>query len=373
MHTKQWLWTKTAGWSAGDVGPTPPTLVLVFGDREALEAGEALGALGARVPRERIFGCSTAGEIEGATVHDGAVVATALWFDRSTVTSTCAALTDASDNTALGTMLAKQLPTKDLVHALVFSDGTQVNGSELVRGLAAGLPAGATLSGGLSGDGVQMKRTVVVHAGEVKSGCVSVLGFCGGVRVGTGSRGGWDAFGPSRTVTRSKGNVLEELDGEPALALYKRYLGPHAAELPSSALLFPLVVQTQDGAAPVVRTVLGVDEAAGTMTFAGDLPVGSGAQLMRANFERIIEAGGGAGATSVNGHAPDFGLLISCVGRKLILKQRVEEEVEAVRGALGATTTTTGFYSYGELAPGLADAPCQLHNQTMTVTTFWEP
>lgn len=205
------------------------------------------------------------------------------------------------------------------------------------------------------------------------SGCVSLIGFAGGVRVATGSRGGWDAFGPSRAVTKARGNVLEELDGEPALALYKRYLGPHAAALPASALLFPLLVNPKDGSAPVVRTVLGVDEAAGTMTFAGDVPMGSSAQLMRANFERIIEAGVGAAEVTRATRDPEFALLISCVGRKLILKQRTEEELEAVRSVIGTGTTTTGFYSYGELAPGIAGTPCQLHNQTMTATTFWEP
>ncbi|MDP3232779.1 MAG: FIST C-terminal domain-containing protein [Myxococcales bacterium] len=373
MRSKQWVWTKSAGWPVIDVGSSTPSIVLVFGGREALEAGDALTGLARHVPRELLFGCSTAGEIEGSSVHDGAVVATALWLERSTIVATCAGLSEAPDTTSLGRLLAQRLPASDLVHALVLSDGTQVNGSELVRGLIAGLPRDATLSGGLSGDGVDMKRTVVVHAGAVKSGCVSLIGFGGGIRVATGSRGGWDAFGPSRAVTKARGNVLEELDGEPALALYKRYLGPHAAALPSSALLFPLVVKTNDGSAPVVRTVLGVDEAAGTMTFAGDVPMGSSAQLMRANFERIIAAGEGAAEASRGTTAPEFALLISCVGRKLILKQRTEEELEAVRSVLGADTTTTGFYSYGELAPGIADAPCQLHNQTMTVTTFWEP
>ena len=69
---------------------------------------------------------------------------------------------------------------------------------------------------------------------------------------------------------------------------------------------------------------------------------------------------------------PDLALLISCVGRKLILKQRIEEEVDGVREALGATTKLTGFYSYGEISPFTPGAKCELHNQTMTITTFLE-
>jgi hypothetical protein len=68
----------------------------------------------------------------------------------------------------------------------------------------------------------------------------------------------------------------------------------------------------------------------------------------------------------------DLALLISCVGRKLVLRQRVEEEVEAVRDVVGRDAVMTGFYSYGEIAPFSASARCELHNQTMTITTLSE-
>lgn len=372
MKTRQWLWTASTGWQGFEPLESPPTLVLVFGSRPALESGEALAALAQHVPADRTFGCSTAGEIANANVRDDSVVATGLWFDRSSFVSAVVSLDEADSDEARGKLLADRLPRAGLVHALVLSDGTKVNGSDLARGLTSGLPQGVGLSGGLSGDGDAMKHTVVVQAGVARANCIVLLGFCGPIRVGTGSLGGWDAFGPTREITKSHGNVLEELDGEPALALHKRYLGRHASELPSSALLFPLFVTFKDGGAPVVRTVLNVDEEKGTMTFAGDVPQGSTAQLMRANFERIIEAGEGAAATSVRNGKAEFAVLISCVGRKLILKQRVEEEVEAVRRVLGENVTTTGFYSYGELAPQAPETPCQLHNQTMTITTFSE-
>jgi len=65
-------------------------------------------------------------------------------------------------------------------------------------------------------------------------------------------------------------------------------------------------------------------------------------------------------------------VLISCVGRKMVLGQRIEEEVEGVREVLGEQATITGFYSYGEISPFAPDAKCELHNQTMTITTFGE-
>jgi hypothetical protein len=202
------------------------------------------------------------------------------------------------------------------------------------------------------------------------------VGFYGNrLRVGCGSLGGWDPFGPERLITRSLGNVLYELDGRSALALYRQYLGDYAVQLPASALLFPLSLRSMAGDRPVVRTVLAIDEEKGSMTFAGDLPEGSYARLMKANFERLIDgANDAARATkeALGSKPPELALLISCVGRKMVLQQRIEEELEAVRDVIGSQATQAGFYSYGEIAPFSPKSPCELHNQTMTVTAMSE-
>ncbi len=207
-------------------------------------------------------------------------------------------------------------------------------------------------------------------------GAVAAVGFYGDrLRIGYGSLGGWDPFGPDRQVTRSVGNVLYELDGSSALELYKTYLGSHAANLPASGLLFPLSLRGEDGDQRVVRTILGTDEKAGSLIFAGDIPQGGYAQLMKANVDRLIDGAHGAATAcyeAVGSRTPDLAILISCVGRKLVLNQRTEEEVESVRHVLGESTVISGFYSYGEIAPFMSSTKCELHNQTMTITTFSE-
>ena len=212
---------------------------------------------------------------------------------------------------------------------------------------------------------------------EPEQGSIVALGLYGDrLRVGYGSLGGWDSFGPERLITRSRGNVLYELDGTSALQLYKTYLGEHAQGLPATALLFPLSLRTQENTEPVVRTILSVDEDEQSMTFAGDLPQGGYARLMKANFDRLIDGATGAARTSaaaIGSASPaDLAILISCVGRKLVLKQRIEEEVESVREVLGEHPALAGFYSYGEISPFTPGARCELHNQTMTITTFSE-
>ncbi len=244
-----------------------------------------------------------------------------------------------------------------------------------MKGLTGGLPPGVTVTGGLAGDGERFKETLVVHGEGAERDLVAVLGISGDrIAVGHGSLGGWDPFGPERLITRSSGNVLHELDGKSALELYKRYLGEHAAGLPATGLLFPLSLRTGDAATAVVRTILSVDEQRQSMTFAGDVPEGAWARLMKANSDRLIDGAVGAARACVasGSSSPQLGICISCVGRRLVLKQRTEEEVEGVRDVLGAQAVLTGFYSYGEISPLSPSFGCALHNQTMTVTSLEE-
>jgi len=205
---------------------------------------------------------------------------------------------------------------------------------------------------------------------------VTAIGLYGDrLKVGYGSFGGWDAFGAERLITHAQGNVLYELDGKSALQLYKMYLGEHARGLPATALLFPLSLRKSKDDEPLVRTILSVDEEKQSMTFAGGLTEGAYARFMKANIDRLVDGASEAATTSyeaIGSTTPDLAILISCIGRKLVLKQRIEEEVESVRDVLGARTTLTGFYSYGEISPFAPGARCELHNQTMTITTLSE-
>ena len=376
MRVEQQSWSARGSWSA-DVGPRceDAQLVLAFGATRRIRDAGVWYELRARWPNARIVGCSTAGEIAETHVLDDSVVATALSFERSRAQAVTVPIAGAEHSASAGRALAAQLQHSGLRHVLVLSDGLRVNGSELVRGLSEGLPEGVAVTGGLAGDGSRFEQTAVGLDERPSGDRVVAVGLYGAsLHVGCGSLGGWDPFGPERLVTRAKGSVLYELDGQPALGLYKRYLGHHVAQLPASGLLFPLSVRhgERDG---VVRTILAVDEREQSLTFAGEVPEGSFARLMRANSERLVEGAAGAALTSagaLRGQAPDVAILISCVGRKLLLQQRIEEEVEIVRQTLGRRPVLTGFYSYGEIAPFTPTARSELHNQTMTITTLLE-
>lgn len=352
------------------------TLVFAFGSSGIGPDETAVRDLATAFPDSHVIGCSTAGEILGSLVMDGSLVVAVMKLERTRVASATAPVRGPQDSRLAGRLLAEQLVGPSLKAVFVLSDGLNVNGSDLVAGLNEVLPKDVVVTGGLAGDGTAFKRTWTLHRGTQADHMVSTIALYGDhVVVGHASRGGWDVFGPERRITRAEGNVLFELDGLPALDLYKQYLGDRAAGLPSSALLFPLRI-TPSAASDVqlVRTVLSVDEAAKSMTFAGDMPVGASAQLMRANFDRLISAAGESSLRARRGvdtNSPTLTLAISCVGRRLILGERTEEELEAAAEPQQAGDQQIGFYSYGELSP-FATGRCDLHNQTMTITTIRE-
>lgn len=352
-----------------------PQLVLVFGGSKIMPGHPALAALKAKWPEAYLTGCSTAGEIIGTSVHDDTLSITAIEFSQTKLVRFQENIDDHKDSEALGKALIEQFPLENLAHVLVFSDGLNVNGTQLVSGMRVALPKNVAVTGGLAGDGADFKTTYVIgENGEPQDKIVVAVGLYNlDLKIGYGSLGGWDTFGIERMVTRSDNNVLYEIDGQPALELYKSFLGDQAKGLPASGLLFPLSMRINEDDPPVVRTILAVDEKQNSLTFAGNIPEGSYVKLMKANIDRLINGAEGAAKVSMDsGKTPELALLISCVGRKLVLKQLVEEEVEAVQGEIGSGACITGFYSYGEIAPFLQNATCELHNQTMTITTFSE-
>jgi hypothetical protein len=379
MRTHQLSWSAANGWrpSAADFGSAD--LILYFGLRAALADGARYRELRAMFSKAHVVGCSTGGQIRNDDVDDE-IAAVALQFDRTRLALACEAVPAPGHSRSCGEAIGRALAADDLAGIFVLSDGLNVNGSELVAGVTGVVGPKIPLTGGLAGDSALFEQTLVGGDCAPQSGRVAAVGFYGtAIRIGHGSAGGWDEFGPRRRITRSNGNVLHELDGEPALDLYERYLGEDDARgLPGTALLFPLLIR--DPAQPdqdVVRTILAIDRKARSMTFAGDVPEGWVAQLMRGNFDRLAAGAAEAARQARAGLGEDrdrdgLALLVSCIGRRLLMDQRIMDEVEAAGLELGSKIPRVGFYSYGEISPHGAAGVCQLHNQTMTVTAITE-
>jgi hypothetical protein len=353
-------------------------LVLVFGNRFMLQEENIFNEIRDIFKDGHIVFGSTSGDITSESVDDNSITITAIEFEKSSFSIKTANVLNSNveiDSFKTGKELIQKLPQKDLKYVFVISDGSFTNGSQLTKGMNSATEANLVITGALCADGDRFETTVCSYNENPKEGKIIAIGFYGDtLEVTFATKGGWTPFGPERVVTKSKGNILYKLDDKPALDLYKKYLGEKSKELPGAALLYPLKVKSSDERRSIVRTILNINEEKNSVILAGDIKEGSKVQLMMTNVDNIVNAAeiGATNALELREHKPELAILVSCIGRKLVLDQRVEEEVEEVIEVVGKETTICGFYSYGEIAPFDGETNCQLHNQTMAITLISE-
>lgn len=379
MKIQQKKWNPASGWQtifSNFLDEDKANLVLGFGDRFLLESNERFDELKKQYPRAHIVLTSTSGNILDVSLEDNTIVTTALVFEKNSyVEIQRVNIKEFEDSFEAGEALGRLINKVKLKHILLISDGHLVNGTKLIKGMLSIIPTEVMITGGLAGDDNRFEKTLVGVDASPREGEIVSIGFYGEhLRFGVGSVGGWDPFGIERKITRSNDNILYELDGKSALELYKNYLQDEAKSLPGSALLFPLAIRPNLNSEPMVRTILDINENDQSMIFAGDIPEGWYAQLMKANFDRLVDGAIEAATLSyemIGKETPEIAILISCVGRRNVLDQRTEEEIEGVKDIIG-DAKLLGFYSYGEIAPMSSHKGCELHNQTMTITTISE-
>ena len=355
-----------------------PHLVFVFADCNFFEDANFVKGIKSQFGNANVIGCSTAGEIENNGTSTGGAVVTGLSFKNPKLKVTSTSSKGIEDSEGMGMRLAESLAAPDLNAIFVLGQGVKVNGSSLIQGLQKKAGEKVIITGGLAGDSARFAKTfVMLNEKTIEDGAVAIGFYGDSVKVSFGSVGGWQAFGPSRKVTKVESNILFEIDGTPALTVYKNYLGDFAKDLPGSALYFPLSVLTEgDDKTDLIRTILGVDEKNGILILAGDVPQDGHVRLMHAQTTDLVAGASkaadlaGKGMPSAEAES-SFGILVSCVGRKLVVgDEDIEEEVEAVRASLHGIPVA-GFYSNGEICPTngfIKD--CRLHNQTMTITVL---
>ena len=347
-------------------------LVIVVGNIDA--NSKALNMLRAQIPQAQFVGATTSGEFLNHQVEDNGLSATLIGFQCTRIRTTARLIDTPQDSYNIGLAVASELDADDLQLILVFSDGLEVYGSDLTRGLTENCRDSVAITGGLAGDHSRFEKTFTLLNDSLASKQIVAVGLYGrNLKVSHGSRGGWTPFGPDRLVTASQGHELLELDHQPALDVYKSYLGELVDQLPGIGLRYPLEIAQPGSDTKLVRTMLSIDEPRQSITFAGGIPKGSTARLMRANVDAIID--GAASAIQICADLlpePQLALLVSCVGRKQILKQMADEELEVIRDVLPDSTMICGFYSYGEICPMDNSHQAELHNQTMTITCMSE-
>jgi hypothetical protein len=370
---------KDGSWEGlNQVKQTPDSyqLLLVFGEREIMCLPDVVPQLSEVFIHAKIIAASSAGEIYRNEANQQSIVCIAIQFERTRFEIVEDNIKNYNNSYEFGKHIAKKLNQNDLRYVMVISDGSIVNGDELIQGLNEVFDTAIEVTGAMAGDGARFEKTVTGVDGNLAGGNVILLGLYGNhIRVSSGVKGGWTLFGPERTITKSSGNELFEIDGENALTLYKRYLGSFAEELPASALFFPIAILKDNSEEFTVRTILNVNEEKGSMTFAGNVPQGSHIRLMRTNTDQVINLASTAAFEAVgkNGNKSPLALIFNCIGRRLVLDSRANEEIQSITQNFTNATTVAGLYSYGEFSKrSNLGNNCELHNQTVVVTVFDE-
>ncbi len=350
-------------------------VVFLFGDTDFIKEEKRFFELAELFPNAKIVGCSSSGNILNSQVTKFPIVATAISFEKAFVEISSITFKEEDDIEQISQNLINNLPKENLKHIFLMSDGLLINGSELTRGINK-INKFVPVTGGMAGDGARFYETYVIANSAPSQRTIVAIGFYGdSLTVQSGCFAGWSEFGTQRTITKSTGNILYEIDGQPALDLYKKYLGEYASDLPNSGLRFPLnIKENEDSSHEVIRTLLGINEEDKSITFAGDVPVGYKARLMKPDIDELIDgAGKAAEVITKTNDKTAFGLIVSCVGRKIVMNQLIDDELEIIQDILGENVLLSGFYSYGEIAPFQDNLlNCELHNQTMTLTTIYE-
>jgi len=352
------------------------TLLLCFGATNSSYIADGLSDITDKFKNSKILGCSTSGEIKDDLLYEKSLVVEVIQFEKTKLKFYFEELTSDIDSFQIGENLGNFFKNENNLKSIfILSDGLHTNGSKLTKGLNKVLSNEVVITGGLAGDDANFTQTWVLVNGKPLPKYITAIGFYGDdFRIAYGSEGGWQKFGIDRMVTQAKDNVLYKLDDKPALEVYKTYLGEHSKDLPASGLLYPLMIKEEGYVEAKVRTILAVDEETQSITFAGDIPNGSEVMFMKATFEQLIN-----GALNAGQQLHDFSyqnengvcIAVSCVGRKLVLGQKIEDELETIRDLLPQNVDLLGYYSYGEISP-LSNGECDLHNQTMTVSLIWE-
>ena len=351
------------------------TMILVFFE-STLVIDKHLETIREAFPKSKILGSSTSGEIQNGEINDNSIVCTVIKFAHTRL-KLISSPVNFETSAEVGRSISNSLASPELKNILLFTEGLDIDGSDLVKEMHQTLSeknCTVPISGGLAGDGDRFINTFVVFGTEVKTHHAVALGFYGDhIQVFAGTGTGWDPFGPARVVTKASKHTVYEIDGIPALKLYREYLKEDAQNLPVSGVLFPLGVSWGKNE-NIVRSVARIDEANQGLIFASRIPENTKVQLMHSNVMKLIDAANHAldncHLDFTNGD-PTFALIVSCIGRRMIMGQKTEDEIEIIRDRLPLHSEISGFYSYGEFAP-TASKQNDLHNQTMTLIVFQE-
>lgn len=378
LAAQNFLWHEESGftYTDGKACLNDPDIVFYFTTNDIANRLDIWRIMQQQYPNAILCGCSSSAPICNADLYENAVTGMALHFEKTRLRTWQSSCPQQSDSHAAGKAMVDALLADDLAHIFVIADGLSIHGSQFLSGANCSLPEGVCISGGLASDNFEFKETLSGIDKAPAPHQICAIAFYGdAIRVGCSAESGWEKFGPKRTITRSHGNVIYELDNKPAYSLYKDYLGPeYAGQLPGSGLRFPLGIQENEESDLIIRSIDGILEQDKALHFNGDIPTGYISWFMSGQLETFA-AGASKAATQARASVPDVpqaALLVSCLGRQLIMGASVIYELDAINEVLTDAVPVAGFHSAGEFSQEKQSCRSIFQTQTMTVTLLAE-
>lgn len=355
-----------------------PTALFVFAAPSVFRDAETRALLTEKLSGKTAVGCSTAGEIACGGMSEDSVSLLAIRFDNVRARTAGVQLIRRELSFTAGKEIGELLREPNLKALFLFGPGTNVNGTGLIEGVESSIGGRTLISGGLAADGMGFRETFTLTGGSVYTDHVVALALYGDdLVVSNGSEGGWRPFGPARKVTKIDQTDLLELDGKPALRLYKQYLGEKARELPASGLSYPFGILRPDRTmSNIIRSAVAIDVEREALILAGELREGTQVCLMHTDTDALTQGAAQAAAEALRTHAGGeeggCALVVSCIGRKYVYGFDVDEEIETIVDSFLPQTPVAGFYSYGEVFTNLSTGRPEFRNQTITITYITE-
>lgn len=328
------------------------------------------------VNTDNLLGCTTDGEISSEGLSSGSAVLVGIVTDR--IDFHLSAVENLSRNCeSAGRKLALGLP-KSTRYLQLFSDGITGNGCAILRGISSVFGEDLPVSGGTAGDDGRFVQTWQFAGSRMLTDAAVAVGFSGDFQLGIGLKSGWTSIGLTKTVTASSGNKLFELNGEPALKVYERFLGKYAHKLPSIGVEYPLGLirlgeHMGETDYSLLRATMSVNREEGSITFAGEIPEGAEVSLTCGDIASVLHASEEAARLALSDLGDARVAMIfcySCMARKIVLGSRTGEEIALIRQAIGLHLPIAGFYTYGEYSPMRCHSASFLHNETATVSVI---
>jgi hypothetical protein len=366
-----------------------PDILIVFASPKFVhpELLEGITKIFGDVP---MVGGTTAGEISSNGFSTDSVVIMAIISEElefCTAISEHMSINEKQCARTLAETLKETVTFDNALSLIVFPNGMGGDGVKVITGLNEILNNTVEIVGGCCGDDENFTNSFQYCDGKVYEDAIAGLlikGDSSKFKTGIGVRSGFESIGNKMYCTASEGNVLKQIDNEPALDIYTELLGEERSKrFPEVCLEYPFGLIDEEisffsGETEQkyfqLRCGFSVDYSEKTITLSGSVPDGSALTLTTGTRNDLIDGAKQAvqqASTCLTGCEPVLLIIFSCVGRKVVLGRRVVEETLTVNSVFGNTVPGIGFYTYGEIGPinklEKSLSATKFHNETFVI------